>query len=80
MRKTTRRFAATLVSVCVLVAVTGLPARGAEVFSSPTEVQPLLIGTEVPSVNVLRLDGTPVNLRDVVGDKKTVVIFYRGGW
>ncbi len=62
------------------VVVAASPATGAEAFSSPTEVQPLLIGTEVPSVDVLRLDGTAVNLRDVVGDTKTVVIFYRGGW
>jgi hypothetical protein len=80
MRRTIRRRGATLAAFCLTAVVTGAPGLGAEVVSSPTDVRPLLIGTEVPSVDVLRLDGTAVNLRDVVGDEKAVVIFYRGGW
>jgi len=52
----------------------------AEPYSAPTEVQPLLIGTEVPEVDVLTLEGEAVGLRSVVGQGKAVVIFYRGGW
>ncbi len=56
------------------------PTPAAEIFSAPTEVQPLLIGSEVPSATIQRLDGSEADLRDVVGEKKAVVIFYRGGW
>jgi hypothetical protein len=55
-------------------------ALAAEAFAAPGEVRPRLIGSEVPSATVQRLDGSEADLRDVVGEKKAVVIFYRGGW
>lgn len=63
-----------------LALIAAAPVVAAEAYASPTEVRPLLIGSEVPSVEVLALDGTSVDLKSVVGDKKAVVIFYRGGW
>jgi hypothetical protein len=61
--------------------VAAAPAWGApKVAYSPTEIHPLLIGSEVPSVEVLALDGAAVDLRQVIGKKPAVVIFYRGGW
>ena len=60
--------------------VTAAPVSAAEAYDSAAEVRPLLIGSEVPSVEVLTLDGDSVDLKSVVGDKKAVVIFYRGGW
>lgn len=52
----------------------------ADAYGSPAEVHPLLLGSEVPSVEVLALDGSGVDLKSVVGEKRAVVIFYRGGW
>ncbi len=43
-------------------------------------VRPLLIGSDVPSATVLDLDGNSVGLDEVLGEKPTVVVFYRGGW
>ena len=52
----------------------------ADAYGSPAEIHPLLLGSEVPSVEVLALDGTSVDLKSVVAKKRAVVIFYRGGW
>ncbi len=49
-------------------------------FASPTEIQPLLLGTTVPDVNVRQLDGSEANLAELVSAAPTVLIFYRGGW
>jgi hypothetical protein len=48
--------------------------------SAPTEIRPLLIGAEVPSVEVRDIDGRPVELSALVDGKRTLLIFYRGGW
>ncbi len=63
-----------------MAAAAGSATLAAEVFASPAEVQPRLIGSEVPSAVVQRLDGSEADLRDLVGKKRAVVIFYRGGW
>ncbi|HVS65033.1 MAG TPA: hypothetical protein VMT85_16185 [Thermoanaerobaculia bacterium] len=44
------------------------------------DIRPLLIGAEVPSVEVRTLDGDAVDLRDIVRRKPTILLFYRGGW
>jgi hypothetical protein len=48
--------------------------------TSPHDIRPLLIGTEVPDVPVLDLDGNEVSLAGLVREQPTVLIFYRGGW
>ncbi|HJU38013.1 MAG TPA: peroxiredoxin-like family protein [Tahibacter sp.] len=47
---------------------------------APTSVRPLLLGSPVPAVDVTRLDGTSVPLRELVGSQRSVIVFYRGGW
>lgn len=69
-----------LAAATLVVAAMAAPLLGAKAFYSPSEVRPLLIGTEVPSVEVLALDGAKVDLRKLIGKKPAVVIFYRGGW
>jgi len=86
MRKRGLRLSApgvALVGACL--AAGGFPRGGdlhaAEVVpGSPTSVRPLLVGSEVPSVDVLRPDGSSLDLREEAGKKPTVLIFYRGGW
>lgn len=48
--------------------------------ASPTEIRPLLLGSEVPSVAVRDVDGKDADLRAVVAGKPTLLVFYRGGW
>jgi len=47
--------------------------------ASPTDIRPILVGTEVPDVTVLDLEGNDTSLAAIVTGP-TVLIFYRGGW
>ncbi|MDH3402617.1 MAG: hypothetical protein OES32_07690 [Acidobacteriota bacterium] len=80
MTRACRRFSRTLALALLGAALAASSAPAAEVYAAPDAVRPLLVGSEVPSAAVQRLDGSEVDLRDVVGKKKAVVIFYRGGW
>jgi len=60
-----------------LAAATG---RAAEIAPSAEEIQPILIGSEIPDVTVATVEGEPIALRDVLGGSPTVLIVYRGGW
>ena len=67
---------AAALAACVLLPVT--PAE--EVAAGPDSVRPLLIGATVPPVNLAGSDGETVDLGEILSNKPTVVIFYRGGW
>ena len=43
-------------------------------------IQPLIIGSQVPAVTLKTPEGTNLNLAEVVSNKPTVLIFYRGSW
>lgn len=47
---------------------------------SADKVNPVLIGSTVPDVAVKNIDGKNVKLRDIVKEKPTILVFYRGGW
>jgi peroxiredoxin len=38
------------------------------------------VGTAMPDAALLTATGTPTTLREVVGDRPAVVVFYRGAW
>lgn len=63
-----------LFSMGISAAAWGAAAATAE------SAAPLAVGTAVPAATVHATDGSAVELADVVGDKPTVLIFYRGGW
>lgn len=46
----------------------------------PNEIAPLLIGENIPSVTLLSSEGKSIVLKDVMALKKTILVFYRGGW
>lgn len=65
----------------VLVFAFALPASAAnDAAKSPNEVQPLLVGTTIPSVTVQTIDGEPVDLLEDARKKPSILVFYRGGW
>lgn len=45
-----------------------------------TDIAPLLIGEKIPNVNLQSVDGESVSLASVLNKKRTVLVFYRGGW
>jgi len=47
---------------------------------SADEVNPVLIGSTIPDVSVKNIDGEDVRLHDIVKEKPTILVFYRGGW
>ena len=44
------------------------------------EVRPLLVRAEVPAVTLRTAEGTDFDLAAAVKKKRSIVIFYRGGW
>jgi peroxiredoxin len=50
------------------------------VADSAEDICPIKIGEKIPSVNVRTLDSENVDLSKLTLGKKTVLIFYRGGW
>ena len=51
-----------------------------EVYPCAENVQPLLIGAEIPIVVLTRSDGSPCELAELIKTKPSIIIFYRGGW
>jgi len=47
---------------------------------SPAEIQPILPGSKVSSIEVNSKDGEAVDLTRKLSKGRTVLIFYRGGW
>lgn len=45
-----------------------------------TDISPLLIGEQIPDIVLKDTDGKSVSLTELVAQKQTVLIFYRGGW
>jgi peroxiredoxin len=52
----------------------------AAIASKAEDVQPLLVGSPVPSVEVTTVEGAAVDLRAAINGKPTLLVFYRGGW
>jgi len=52
----------------------------AQVAPNASDAKPLKAGDKVPAVTVRDASGASVRLTEVLAGKKTVVVFYRGGW
>lgn len=44
------------------------------------DITPLLIGETIPSVSVTDIRGKTQNIQDILKKKRSVLLFYRGGW
>ena len=66
--------------VFALVLIFSVSFISAQTASSADEIQPLLIGSPTPSAGVQTADGSAIDLAMLVAGKRTVLIFYRGGW
>lgn len=44
------------------------------------DIAPLLVGEQIPNVQLTASDGSKVSFHDIAKTKPTVLIFYRGGW
>ena len=68
--------------LCALGVLTlaGSLALAGPVAESAQQVQPLLIGAQMPDVTVKGADGKPFDLGAALAKQPTVLILYRGGW
>lgn len=51
-----------------------------ELPKTATEISPLLVGEKIPNISLKSIDNVDVNLMDLMSQKKTILVFYRGGW
>ncbi|HVS13357.1 MAG TPA: hypothetical protein VMV46_05515 [Thermoanaerobaculia bacterium] len=68
-----------LIGAVATVALTGAAAAN-EPADRAEDIRPLLIGAAVPAVEVRTLEGEPIDLQKVVLGKRSILLFYRGGW
>ncbi|MNQ60700.1 putative peroxiredoxin bcp [compost metagenome] len=63
-----------------LVTITTVANAQDAVPKSATDVAPLLIGEKIPNVILKSSENADVQLSDLLKKKKSVLVFYRGGW
>lgn len=69
----------TIFYLTVLLFSTVLSAQ-TELPKTAMEISPLLIGEKIPNLSLKSVDNVDVNLSDLFANKKTILVFYRGGW
>jgi peroxiredoxin len=69
-----------IVVVCTLIALNVSTSLWAQVPDKAEDISPLLIGEQIPDANLLDVDGQAIQLKDLMKEKPTVLVFYRGGW
>lgn len=67
--------------LCIaLLAIVSLTSAQNELPKTATDISPLLIGEKIPSIVLKSIDNQDVNLSGLLHKKRTVLVFYRGGW
>ena len=69
---------ATLVLIGSLVPT--VTARSGPIPSTPTQIRPILIGSEAPGPVLKNSSGEDVDLARVLKQRPTIVVFYRAHW
>ncbi|MBL4708733.1 MAG: AhpC/TSA family protein [Flavobacteriales bacterium] len=59
-----------------LVCISSLVHAQSEMY----EICPIKNSEEIPSAILYQQDGIEIDLKDYIGDRKAVLVFYRGGW
>lgn len=67
-------------AVLLVMMATVMARADDEVADSPGAVRALEVGALVPDASALGCDGTRVRLSELLGGKRTLVVFYRGSW
>lgn len=65
---------------CCLAIAGNACAQSAPLPATPGEVRPRLIGDMVPGAMITSPGGESIDIRQLAGKKRTVLVFYRGGW
>lgn len=52
----------------------------AQIPDKAQDISPLLYGEVIPDLNLVDLEGREQSLSGIIGEKPTILLFYRGGW
>lgn len=52
----------------------------AQIPEKPEDISPMLIGEILPNSSLMDQNGEIINFNDIIKEKPTVLVFYRGGW
>lgn len=69
----------TIFCVALIFFTTVLSAQ-TELPKTPFEISPLLVSEKIPYLSLKSVDNVDVNLSELFANKKTILVFYRGGW
>ena len=64
----------------VLILCFGLNEGIAQVPENPEDISPLLISEKVPDASLQSIEGESVSVTEILKERKSVLLFYRGGW
>lgn len=64
----------------ILILCFGLYTGMAQVPENPEDISPLLISEKIPEISIKSIEGESVSILELLNRKKSVVLFYRGGW
>ncbi len=67
-------------TLAVVLSVFSGAATAGELAAKPEQVRPILLGSTMPDATLITEDGKPTTLKDQVGGKPAILVFYRGGW
>jgi len=68
------------IQLIVLFLIIGSTTLNAQIPQNAEDISPLLIGETLPETTLLDENGKSINLNAEIAKKKTVLVFYRGGW
>ncbi len=60
--------------------VLAVTAQSEPIPSTPTQIRPILIGSEAPGPVLKNSSGEDVDLTGVLEQRPTIVVFYRAHW
>ena len=68
------------ISVLTVIMCISVFSAKAQFAANAIDVKPLMVGQEVPDKMLADGNGNEKSLHSVIGDKPTVILFYRGDW
>ena len=66
--------------IIIFVAITTLANAQNTIPANANDISPLLIGEKIPNFTLKSNDNKDAQIGDLLKKKKTVLVFYRGGW
>jgi peroxiredoxin len=66
--------------IVIFVAITTLANAQNTIPANANDISPLLIGEKIPNFTLKSNDNKDAQIGDLLKKKKTVLVFYRGGW